>query len=71
MVKDKVHGLVCRKENSDELLEAIRWALTHPVFMEEMAQKAQQRIREFSEEKMLTETLSALHKFIQSKVKNF
>ena len=71
VVKDKVHGLVCRKENSDELLEAIRWALTHPILMEEMSQKAQQRIREFSEEKMLTETLSALHKLIQSKVQNF
>ncbi len=65
IVQDKMHGLLCRKEDSRGLLEAISWALRHPTDMQEMAQKAQQRIQEFSEERMVTETLNVLHKLCQ------
>jgi glycosyltransferase involved in cell wall biosynthesis len=57
IVEDKVHGLLFRKGDSSDLLEALRWALRHPNKMQEMAQRAHLRIQEFSEERMIQETL--------------
>lgn len=55
------HGVVCRKEDSCDLLESIRYALRDPVKMREMACNAQLRVKEFSEEKMVKQTLTLLH----------
>ncbi|MDF5725627.1 MAG: glycosyltransferase family 4 protein [Rhizonema sp. PD37] len=62
LIEDKVHGLLFRKGDSCELLEATSWALRHPEQMQEMAKRAKLRVQEFSEEKMVKKTLSALHK---------
>lgn len=60
VMEHKVHGLLTRKGNSCDLLEAIRWALRHPSEMGEMAKNAELRVREFSQESMLKETLKLL-----------
>lgn len=57
IIENKVHGLTCRTGDSCDLLEKIRWALKHPQDMQEMAQKARLRVQEFTEEKMIKETL--------------
>jgi glycosyltransferase involved in cell wall biosynthesis len=57
IIEDKVHGLLFRAGDSCDLLEAIRWALRHPDQMQEMAQQAQLRVQEFSQEKMIQQTL--------------
>lgn len=60
VVEHKIHGLLTRKGDSCDLLEAIRWALRHRPEMEAMAQKAKLRVREFSQSRMLKETLALL-----------
>ena len=62
VIEDKVHGLLFRTGDSCDLLETLRWALRHPDKMQEMAQNAQLRVQDFSEEKMLNQTLELLHK---------
>ena len=62
LIEDRVHGLLFRKGDSCELLQATSWALRHPEQMHEMAGRAKLRVQEFSEEKMVKKTLSALHK---------
>ena len=54
------HGIVCRKEDSCDLLEATLYALHHPAEMQEMARNAQLRAREFSEEGMVEGVLAVL-----------
>jgi len=60
IVKNNVHGLLCRPGDSYGFLESILWALRHPEQMRVMALNARSRAQEFSEEKMVKETLSAL-----------
>jgi glycosyltransferase involved in cell wall biosynthesis len=62
IIEDKVHGLIFRIGDSCDLLKALRWALRHPNKMQEMAQRAQLRIQEFSEERMIQETLNLWQK---------
>ncbi|MCB0628222.1 MAG: glycosyltransferase family 4 protein [Lewinella sp.] len=60
VIQHKVHGLLTKKGDSVELLESICWALHHPEAMRQMAEEARQRVKDFSEEKMLVETLNLL-----------
>ena len=53
-------GLLFRKGDSCDLLETIRWALKHPDEMQEMARNARLRVEDFSQEKIINETLSVL-----------
>ncbi len=60
LIEHKVHGVLSRTGDSCDLLEAIRWALRHPDRMREMAKNAKLRVLEFSEEKMIEQTLEVL-----------
>lgn len=60
VIENHVHGLLTRTGDSCDLLEAIRWALRNPQAMEAMAKKSQLRVQDFSEEKMIQETLALL-----------
>lgn len=64
IVKNNVHGLLCRPGDSYGFLESILWALRYPEQMRVMALNARARAQEFSEEKMVKETLSALSRLI-------
>jgi glycosyltransferase involved in cell wall biosynthesis len=60
VVVDKIHGVLSRAGDSCDLLEALRWALRHPERMKNMASNARIRVRDFSEERMVDETLAVL-----------
>jgi glycosyltransferase involved in cell wall biosynthesis len=60
VIQHKVHGLLTRKGDSADLLESIRWALQHPEEMQQMAGEARRRVKDFSGEKMLEQTLNLL-----------
>lgn len=66
IITHKVHGLLFHVGSSYDLLEALLWALQHPYQMQEMANRALQRVEDFSEEKMLRETLALLEKLSSS-----
>ncbi|MFP4500597.1 MAG: glycosyltransferase family 4 protein [Candidatus Hydrogenedentota bacterium] len=60
VVVDKEHAVVVEKENADALRHGIDWALEHPEAMHAMAQRAQERVKAFSETVMITQMLEAL-----------
>ena len=60
LIEHQVHGLLFRTGDSCDLLESLRTALKNPQRMQKLAQNAQLRIQEFSEEKMIQETLIVL-----------
>jgi glycosyltransferase involved in cell wall biosynthesis len=60
VIQHKVHGFVTRAGDSCDLLEAIRWALSHSKEMQKMASGAMRRVQDFSEENMVKETLDVL-----------
>jgi glycosyltransferase involved in cell wall biosynthesis len=60
IIEHEVHGLLFSTGNSSELLERLRYALRHPEQMLAMSRRAEQRVQDFSEEKMLTETLNII-----------
>ncbi|MGQ4646880.1 glycosyltransferase [Lyngbya aestuarii] len=62
VIKHKTHGLVFKTGDSCDLLENLRWALRNPDKMQEMAQNAQLRAKDFSEERMVKETLEVWQK---------
>jgi glycosyltransferase involved in cell wall biosynthesis len=62
IVEDTVHGVLSRKGDSCDLLEALRRALEHPSQMQEMARKAKERVLELPEDKMVEQTLQVLRK---------
>jgi len=61
VIEHNKHGIVCRKEDSCDLLEGIRYALRHPEEMERLALNAELRVKDFSEEKMVGQTLELLY----------
>ena len=65
VIEHQVHGLLVRKGDSCDLLEAIRWALHNYHLMQIMAQNAKLRVKDFSEDKMLKQTLDLLQDLIQ------
>ncbi len=62
LISDQIHGLLCHVGDSCDLLAKMRWALNHTEQMQAMAESARARAREFSEEKMIAETLALLEK---------
>jgi glycosyltransferase involved in cell wall biosynthesis len=52
--------LLTQAGDSCDLLEGIRWALRHPKEMRKMARNAKVRVQEFSEERMVRQTLEVL-----------
>jgi glycosyltransferase involved in cell wall biosynthesis len=54
------HGLLFRVGDSCDLLETLRWALMHPHEMRAMAQNALSRVKEFSQEAMISQMLAVL-----------
>lgn len=68
VLKDRLHGLLFPVGNHEQLQEAISWALRNPDAMQTMAQNAQLRVQEFSEERMITETLSVLREMSSKKL---
>ncbi len=62
VVTDQIHGRLCHVGDSCDLLAKLRWALQHPQQMREMAARASERVREFSEERMIEETLETLQR---------
>jgi glycosyltransferase involved in cell wall biosynthesis len=66
VIENHVHGLLFKKEDSCDLLETLRWALRHPDQMQEMAENAKLRIKDFSEDKMVKETLEILQKLAKT-----
>ncbi|KAM3101378.1 glycosyltransferase family 4 protein [Phormidesmis sp. 146-12] len=60
LIVDRIHGRLFRKGDSCDLLETLRWALRHPESMQTMAEQAQIQAQNFSEEKMVRETLLLL-----------
>lgn len=60
VIENRVHGLLFCTGDSCDLLENLRWALRNPDFMQQLAQNAQLRVQEFSQERMLKQTLSLL-----------
>lgn len=62
VVTDQIHGRLCHAGDSCDLLATLRWALHHPEQMQEMATRASERVREFSEERMIEETLETLQR---------
>jgi glycosyltransferase involved in cell wall biosynthesis len=71
LIENRVHGLLFRTGDSCDLSEALRWALMHSDSMKEMARNAQQRVQEFSEERMVKETLGVLKKLADLENKKY
>lgn len=62
LISDQIHGLLCHVGDSCDLLAKLRWAFNHTEQMQAMAESARERVREFSEETMIAETLAVLEK---------
>jgi glycosyltransferase involved in cell wall biosynthesis len=68
IIENKVHGVLFPSGHKQSLLESIRWALTHPEAMQEMAARAQVRAGEFSEAKMIEQTLNLIENMSTSRL---
>lgn len=60
LIHDGVHGVLVRAGDRSSLLQALRRAFANPEQMQAMATAAEQRVREFSQERMIRETLGVL-----------
>jgi len=67
MVTHKVHGIVFRSGERNALQEALVHALRNGEAMQAMALAAAQRVRDFSHERMLEQTLHLLRTLAQVK----
>ena len=65
MISHKQNGLLFRTGNSQDMLQKLDWALTHPAAMEQMAVAAQVQVQKFSETTMLNNTLEVLHNLLK------
>ncbi len=63
IVEHMKHGLVCRKEDTCDLMESILYALRHSDEMLEMSQEAWKFTQQFSEERMVKQTLDIFECF--------
>ncbi len=68
LISDQIHGLLCHVGDSCDLLAKLRWALDHTEQMRAMAESARTRVKEFSEEKMIAETLAVLERLREGAV---
>ena len=62
VIQHKIHGLLFKTGDSCDLLDKLRWALKHPEQMQKMAVNARIRAQDFSEERMVRETLELWQK---------
>ncbi len=62
IIKDREQGLLFPSKNPQALWETLRYALQYPEVMQDMAKKAKPRVQDFSEERMVRETLDLLTK---------
>ena len=60
IIDNKVHGLLFSQGNKKELKEAILWGLKNPEAMKKMAINAAEKVKDFSEEKMIDQTLKII-----------
>lgn len=60
-------GLLVREGDSCDLLETLRWALTHPVEMQKMSDRAATKVSAFSEQAMTDKTLNLLREIAASR----
>lgn len=58
VVRNGEQGLLFQTGDNADCLDKVRWALTHPDRMHEMAKNALDRASMFSQEKMISETLA-------------
>lgn len=63
VIENRVHGLLFRTGDSCDLLENLRTAFRNPKLIQKIAQNASSRVQEFSEERMIQETLMILSQF--------
>jgi glycosyltransferase involved in cell wall biosynthesis len=64
LVEHQLHCLIFRRSDRDDLQETLSWALSHPSQMQKLAENAQLRVQDFSEAKMIKETLELLQRQI-------
>jgi glycosyltransferase involved in cell wall biosynthesis len=62
LVEQRLHCLIFRRSDRHDLLENLSWALNHPSQMQRLAENAQLRVQDFSEAKMIEETLEVLQR---------
>jgi glycosyltransferase involved in cell wall biosynthesis len=62
LVEHQLHCLIFRTSDRDDLLSKVIWALSNPDRMQKLAENAQLLVRNFSEAKMIEETLALLQK---------
>lgn len=60
IVRDGIDGLIYRRDDPADLRRQLLWAFQHPTEMRAMATSGRGRVAEFSEERMLHETLTVL-----------
>jgi glycosyltransferase involved in cell wall biosynthesis len=66
IIQTHVNGLLFRTGDCCDLLAQLRWALLNPERMKELARNARVRVQDFSEERMLRETLGVLRQLAGS-----
>lgn len=62
LVEHRLHCLIFRRSDLHDLLKNLSWALNHPAQMQRLAENAQLRVQDFSEAKMIEETLEILQR---------
>jgi glycosyltransferase involved in cell wall biosynthesis len=60
IVEHRQQGLLFQVGDRNDLRSTLTWALQHPDRMSQLAQNAKRRVQEFSEERMVEETLKLL-----------
>jgi glycosyltransferase involved in cell wall biosynthesis len=60
IMEHQQQGLLFRVGDRDDLSKTLVWALQHPEQMHQLAQNAKRQVQEFSEDKMVKETLQLL-----------
>lgn len=66
VIRHRVDGLIVSASDVHGWAEALQWALTHPDQMRAMAIAAEARVQQFSEDRMIRETLDVLKSLIQN-----
>ena len=69
LIQHKMHGLLTKKGDSTDMLESIRWAMRNDDKMTQMAQMASIKVKEFSKENMLRQTLELMNEMVNKKEK--
>jgi glycosyltransferase involved in cell wall biosynthesis len=66
VIHDKIHGLLSTVDDSMGLRDNIYWALRNPSEMHTLSRNARVRVAEFSEERMIGETIQLINKLVLS-----